>query len=271
MKTILSWCIVVSCAISSSEGGENRKGVRSTALGFAGTVLPGDAWAVIHNPAVLSLKPETRISAYMTPSLFGLRELRTVAFCGTFTLAGRTASAFIEQFGFDLYREFNGIVGFGSSIGTGLSGGVALEWRRVAIKGYGASDALIITAGCVVDLSRDIYLGFLGHNIFGATIGIERQRLAQTAAMGVSYKPLPSILIVLEAEKDVRFSLTMKAGLEIQAFENLVLRSGIEQNPDFVTTGFSVYYGSAEFGYAAFVHSQLGWTHQIEISVRLEK
>jgi hypothetical protein len=207
----------------------------------------------------------------MTPSLFGLRELRTIAFSGAFTLAGGTASACFEQFGFDLYREFNGILGFGSQIGAGLSGGVAMEWRRVAIKGYGASDALIITAGCVVDLAQDIYLGFVGHNIFGATIGIERQRLAQTAAMGISYKPLPSILMVLEAEKDVRYSLTMKAGLEVQAFENLVLRSGIEQDPDFVTAGFSVYYGSTEFGYAVFVHSQLGWTHQIEISVRLEK
>lgn len=271
MKHALCLFMMMFRPACTVEGGETGKGVRSSGLARAGVLLPGDPWAVVHNPAVLSLKPETRISASITPSLFGLKELKTMAFCGTFIVAGGIASACIEQFGFDLYREINGTLGFGSSIATGLSGGLAFEWRRVAVKGYGRSDALIATAGCVVDLAHDLHLGFAGHNIFGETIGIERQRLSQSTAMGISYKPLSSMLIVLEGEKDIRYSLTMKAGLEIQAFENLVLRSGIEHDPDLVTAGFSVLYDATEFGYAASVHPQLGWTHQIELSVRLEQ
>lgn len=267
MKQILCWFLAALC-IQQAKGGENGKGIRSIGLAGARAMLPGDPWALVNNPAVLSLAPEARISAFMTPSLFGLRELRTIALCGTFPVAGESASLSIEQFGFDLYREFGATLGLGRSIAKGISCGIAFEWRRTEIRRYGTSHGLIASGGWAVELTEELRMGFVGDNILGETIGIVRQRLPQKAAMGISYEPLSSMLIVVEGEKDTRYPLTTKIGLEIRAQENLLLRTGLAHDPNIVSCGLTIRYGGAEFGYAGYGHPQLGWTHQIEASVR---
>jgi hypothetical protein len=232
-------------------------------------MIPGDPWALVHNPSILSLTPETRVSAFMVPALFGIRELQTVSSCGTFSLAGGPVSLSVEQFGFDLYKEFCVTAGFGRTIAKGISGGLALEWRKTAIKGYGTSHSFVVAAGWVVELSEELHMGFAGDNILGETIGNLRQPLPQKVAMAISYQPLSDLLFVLEGEKDTKHPMTARTGLEFSALESLRLRMGVAHDPNIVSAGISIQYGGAEFGYAAFGHAQLGWTHCIEASMRL--
>ena len=262
--------LLIACTIAPLvEGGENGKGIRSIGLAGVRAMLPGDPWALVHNPAALARQPEIRISAFMMPALFGIKELRTIALCGSFSLAGEKVACGVEQFGFDLYRELSGTIGFGKVLANDLSAGFALEWRRTAIKGYGMSDALVVSAGWIVEVAEGLHMGFSGDNILGETIGVNREPLPQRAAMGISFEPLSYALFVLEGEKDIRHALTAKAALEIRLLDILSLRSGISHDPDIVSAGLSVRYETAEFGYAACGHAQLGWTHQIEVSVRL--
>jgi len=138
----------------------------------------------------------------------------------------------------------------------------------VSIEGYGRSDAMIVNVGCIVDLVSDMRMGFVANNVLGETIGVQRQRFPQIASVGISYTPLASVLIAVEVEKDPKYASTLKVGFEARTFEHLVLRFGLDRDPDLVTAGFSVNVDMAEFGYAAVVHPQLGTTHQVEVSLR---
>ncbi len=268
MKPILNWCVAVSLAMFTFEAGETGNGIRSTGLGFVVTVLPGDIWAVVHNAGGLPLVTQPSVSVTLTPALFGMKELRTTAICGNVSLEPVSVSLFLERFGFDLYKEFNCVLGFGALIESGVYAGCALNWRRVSIQGYGRSDAMLVNVGCIVDLVSDMRMGFVANNVLGETIGVQRQRFPQIASVGISYTPLASVLIAVEVEKDPKYASTLKVGFEARTFEHLVLRFGLDRDPDLVTAGFSVNVDMAEFGYAAVVHPQLGTTHQVEVSLR---
>src|SRR5512139_3823666 len=185
MKWMIWLLLVVPGVASRSDCGETGKGVRSAGLAGVRTLVPGDTWALVHNPAMLTMMPEPRISAFVMPALFGFKELRTLAVNGTFSVAGEAVSAGLEHFGFDLYNELGVRVGLGHAIADGLSAGLALELRRTAIKGYGRTHGILVTVGWFVRITEMLHLGFTGDNILGATIGVMRQPHPQEVAMGI--------------------------------------------------------------------------------------
>lgn len=267
MNRMVVLVIVVLGSATHTHCGENGKGVRSIGLAGVRTVLPGDSWAVAHNPAMLTMQVQPGISAFASPGLFGLKELRTVALNSSFSLAGVAVAAGFEHFGFDLYKELGIEVGVGHTIAEGLSVGLAVDLRSTTIKGYGRTYGVVVTAGWGVRIIEGLHIGFAGENILGETIGVIRQRLPQKAAMGVSYNPLPYLIVFLEGEKDVRHPLMARWALELLPLESIALRLGMANNPDIVSAGVSVRHESLEFGYAGFLHAQLGWTHQVEVTV----
>ncbi len=271
MKRMVLLLLVVVGAASRADCGENGKGVRSVGLSGVRTVLPGDAWALDHNPAMLTTQWKPRVSAFVAPGIFGLKELRTLALNGSFSFVGETVAAGLEHFGYDLYKELGIEIGLGHLIAEGLSVGLALELRTTAIKGYGRTQGLLVTAGWSVRITETLHMGFAGENLFGETIGITHQRLPQNAAMGICYNPIPHIMVFFEGEKDVRYPLALRAALELLLFESVALRSGIASNPDLVSAGVSIRHELLEFGYAGYFHAELGWTHQVEVSIEIAR
>lgn len=266
MKRILFIMIPVAIGLGAEGSGS---GTRAAALAGAGAMLPGDIWAVVHNPSGLTLSRGTTISAFMIPGQYGLRELRTVAVTAVFPVVGDSAGLCVKHFGFDLYREVRCAIGWGRHIARRLAVGVAVEWMRLAIRGYGTSNSLLCNIGCTINLVEGLEMGVAGKNVLGETIGRKRIPLPQAAAVGLSYQPAPDFLLVLEAEKDVRYVATFKSGVEIRLAECLTLRGGIANHPDKVSAGFSLRHSFVEFGYAAYSHVSLGWTHQVDISVEM--
>jgi len=72
-------------------------------------------------------------------------------------------------------------------------------------------------------------------------------------------------------EKDVRFPASVKMGIEQIVFSAIALQAGVANNPDKYSFGIAARYSIFEFGYAGYSHPDLGWTHQIELSFKLDQ
>lgn len=263
--------ILVFLRIELRAGGDhNGRGVRSVAMGTIGAVLTDDVWNVRHNPAGLASLSHTKGNLFFVPQQFGLQELKTVALAAGVPFSFGTVGVGIDQFGFSLYRELTASIAFAHVIDWGVAAGIALHLHRFSIERYGSSQTISFDLGLAAEPFPKTRLGFNARNIGAATIGKVKDPLPQVFHVGAATTPVEGFWIGVEAEKDIRFPTSVKVGIEQVVFEFLSLRVGVANNPEKLTAGFEVRYSLFDVGYAGYSHPFLGWTHQIEVGVRLE-
>jgi hypothetical protein len=246
----------------------NGRGTKAIAFANAFVALADNPWALSYNPAGLAQILTSEISTFYVPQQFGIPELKTIALSGACNVHPGTVGALVEQFGFELYRTTDIALGCGILVDTGISVGASFEVERVAIERYGVSHSTTFNVGFLGRPLHDLSIGFCFTNVTAARIGEIRERLPQHVMIGVCYAPFKEFCLITEMEKDVQFPLVMKVGLEHRFFEFLHLRCGVANNPDKFSAGVAVRYSTFEFGYAGYSHPDLGWSHQIEVSLR---
>jgi hypothetical protein len=246
----------------------NGRGTKAIALGNAFVAVADNAWAISYNPAGLSQTRNFQASAFFVPQQFGIPELRTTALAATIPLTFGSLGLAAGQFGFDLYRVNDISVGYGVNIDEHVSVGVAISATKTSIARYGSSVNGTLDLGLSGKILKDFFIGFAIQNVTASTIGQAHERLPQNALLGGAYRVSEGFLVVGELEKDTQYPLVLKAAIEQRFFNFLSLRCGIANNPDKFSTGISVEYSSLEFGYAGYSHSDLGWTHQIDLTVK---
>ena len=87
--------------------------------------------------------------------------------------------------------------------------------------------------------------------------------------MGVCYEITENSRLAVELEKDLRHPIIKRFGYEQKLLDILSVRLGISDNPDTFSCGLGLRASGFEFSYAGYSHPQLGWTHQVELSVSL--
>lgn len=264
----LGLLILLLSGTSFSGVESNGRGTKAIGLANAFAAVADNPWALSYNPAGLSTLKSIEISAFFIPQQFGMNELRTVALAGNIPTSFGTFAAGVSQFGFALYRETQLSLGFGAAVDWGASAGIAAHLTRISIDQYGAKHVGTVDVGLLAQLQDQVALGFSYKNLFGAGLS-PSERLPQSLSFGASYKPIPSVNVVVEMEKDIRYPLVIKAGAEQTFLDLLTLRAGVSNNPDKFSTGLGIRYGAFEFSYAGYSHAQLGWTHQLELIVRV--
>lgn len=266
MKALAIFAVIPFALLSAHEN--NGRGTKAIALANAFVACSDNAWAISYNPAGLAKLTSPQISAFFVPQQFGVPELRTVSMSGAYNTNVGTIAALVEQFGFDLYRTTEIGLGYGLSLDTMISVGATVNGERIAIGRYGAAQSFTLDIGFLGSPFANIDIGFCWKNVSASTIGINRERLPQYLLFGICYTPFDDFCLVSELEKDLRFPAVFKAGVEQRFFGFLSLRCGVANNPDKFSAGLAVQYSTFEFGYAGYSHPDLGWTHQIEISMR---
>ena len=104
-----------------------------------------------------------------------------------------------------------------------------------------------------------------------ATLGRIDEKMPQVYSLGACLSPFHDLQVSIEMEKDIRFPASIKMGIEQIVFGVLAFRAGTANNPDKYSIGIAARYSFFEFGYAGYSHPDLGWTHQIELSFKLNK
>ncbi|MBI4810680.1 MAG: hypothetical protein HY800_04425 [Ignavibacteriales bacterium] len=178
MWRIIIWSIVL---LQSCYAGFERTelGVRPFSLGSAYTGLADDIWAISYNTAGLSQLTSYQVSFYYSPQPFGLTELSTASAAAAIPLRFGVIGFSLRKFGFELYREYSGIVSYARSI-AGVHLGVNLNYHSVHIDNYGSDAALGVDLGVLVKSFDRISWGVFLKNINSPTIGSTREKLPQT-------------------------------------------------------------------------------------------
>jgi len=261
--------LAVYPVVAQSGFEKNGWGTRAIGLANAYVAIADDPWAVCYNPAGLTRISSLRLAAFLSPAQFGMSELRTVCASAALPTSLGTGGVVIDHFGYDLYSETSIGLAFGMSVNEWIAFGATAHINRLAIQGYGTSARFVFDAGGIASLTEDVRLGWCWKNITQSTIGMQSEQLPQILSMGVCYEITEHSRIAVELEKDVRYPIIKKFGYEQQFFDVLYARFGMSDNPDKFSCGLGIRLAECEFSYAGYSHSQLGWTHQVELSVLL--
>ncbi|HOV98775.1 MAG TPA: hypothetical protein PK595_04290 [Bacteroidota bacterium] len=245
------------------------RGTKSIALSNAFVAVADDPWTIFYNPAGLIQLSSIEAGAFIIPNQFGISELRTVSSAMALPLKYFSAGIAAEQFGFQLYREVEGRCAIAASIINSIGFGVSCNYHKLIIERYGSASVFSFDIGILASMTKNASLGFSAKNITGATVSHLNEKLPQIFSVGVAQRFSHGFLITVEAEKDIRYPYLIKAGIEHRIFNVLYLRCGINSQPKSYSLGGAVSFYWCSFGYACHSHPFLGYTHQVDIKVKL--
>jgi len=260
--------ILILWAVDLSAQFENTDvGARPTALGGAFTSLSDNSLAIFYNPAGLGQVKYREFSAFYSPAPFGLTDLSTAAISYSEPFSFGTIGAAFKTYGFDLYRENNFIVSYGNSYKKKIYYGANLNLYNLHIQNYNNATAFGIDIGAMAYIAKFLQWGFFGKNITGTKIGDSKEKIAQVYRTGFTFQPEDKIRVIGEIEKDVKYPLSVRGGLEYSVIDFLDLRFGVGSQPTNFSAGIGLNYNLFSFDYAFTKSEDLGFTHLGTVSV----
>ncbi len=242
-------------------------GLQTRHQGMGGTVAAHsmDAGTLLGNPAGLAQIASFQASVDYA-NLYGMRELNAAFFTTAIPTRFGTVGIGNSGFGNKLYREQTFAAGYAGSFGQSVWWGMAARYNYLSIEKYGSAGTVAIDAGLVARLTGRLHLGMLIRNINRAYIGQARDPLPHFLATGISYQPIPSLLLAMDVQKEVRSPVSIHAGAEFSLLKRLFLRAGFMTRPDHITFGCAFQFSRFIAGYAALLHHELGLTNQFSLS-----
>lgn len=242
---------------------------RADALGQATTARPA-AIGVQANPAARAALDRPTAVFYARQG-FGLAALRYGAAHVALPSRWGTASGGASTFGTDGYREVHLSAGYARGVQLGTArrfrGGATLRYHHTSITGYGGAGALALNLGLGVAVLRSLHLGVVATNVNGATL-VDEVPIPRTLAVGLYYRALRDVSVLVDVFKDVRFPATVRGGLEVRPVSPLFLRIGVSTVPVRFSGGAGVRLGPLSAQVAAEQHEALGWSPSASLRVR---
>jgi hypothetical protein len=246
-------------------------GARAVGLNGAYTSVSDNSLAIFYNPSGLGQMKFREFSVFYSPSPFGLKELSTASLTYAEPLKIGTFGIGIRTYGFDLYREIGISLSYGGNYKNRIYYGLNLNYYNLNIKDNYYSDNSAATysvdAGLMAYFTKFLRWGFFGRNISGSTIGTSKEKIPQVYRTGFSILPREDLNLIIEAEKDVRYPLSVRAGIEYDLMDYVDLRAGVGSEPSTFTAGIGFSYNLFQLDYAMYHSADLGLTHQGTLTV----
>ena len=251
-------------------------GARVLALGRAGAALGGEAWGHA-NPAAWAGLGETR-AALQASQAFGLSELRLGALSAALPTSLATVAVHARTYGFSERRETRVLVGAARplplSVTRRLDVGLAVGVETASTEGYASHTALLVHAGVQGDVLPGLRAGLAARNLLGLGLDdtADLRRSASTVpgvTVGVAYAPSDRATLVLDADQDLDFGLSVRAGAEVVPVDALALRAGVTTTPVRFTAGLGVRTGALRADLAVESHETLGLTPAVGLEIGL--
>lgn len=247
-------------------------GVRAQALGGASVAKGREAEVLLVNPALLSdLSGLTFTAFYSHP--FGIKELRLSSLSASASKAALALGAAVVDFGNALYRDrwYHLAISRNVLPQQRLAFGFGATFRHLRIAGYGDDGAMLFNLGTQLQLSRSLALGSAINNFLNAAIGQQREKLPRSVNLGLAYLPTATVTLQIDLYKQNNFPEEWRLGIEANPLPPLLLRTGIGTNPDRLTFGLALRLLTISLQFAAFSHTDLGWTQQFAVTLMPQK
>ncbi|MBK8981924.1 MAG: hypothetical protein IPM38_06275 [Ignavibacteria bacterium] len=265
----LAMMVIVLFSIKSSVAQfENTEtGARATGLNGAFTSLSNNSLAVFYNPSGLGQLKFREISVYYGPEIFGVSGLSQAALSYTEPTGLGVFGAGVKTFGFELYRELTFSLSYGNVIREKVFLGVNANYYDLSIKNYNSASAFGLDIGAMAYITDFMKWGFSAKNLSGSSIGISKEKIPQVYRTGFTFQPLSNLLMIIEAEKDVKYPLSFRSGFEYSVYDIADLRTGISTEPVSFSAGIGLNYNMFQIDYTVNNHQELGISHQGSVTL----
>lgn len=269
MKTLgLTMVISLFVLKSSLAQFENTDvGARATALNGAFTSLSNNSLAVFYNPSGLGQLKFREGSFFYNPSVLGVSEISTAAFTFAEPMKFGTLGLGVKTFGFDLYRETSFVLSYGNNFRNKIFYGLNLNLYNLKIQNYNSANSFGVDFGAMAYITGFLKWGFFAKNLSGAKIGESKQRINQVYKTGFTVQTGNDFSLILEFEKDVRYPLSFKSGLEYNVIDFIDFRAGIGTQPASFSAGVGINYDMFQIDYALLKYNELGITNQGSVTI----
>ncbi len=248
--------------------GQIKPGAKQISLSHSDIALASDAYALFSNPAGLAQQNWREISIYYSPSPFGINKLANgSAVYHEPTKFGSFAIGY-TNYGFELYKENTFYVSYSKRILSNFFLGITLSYKNISIKNYGNDNTFSIKIGGLAYLTNQLRFGFAVDNITRASLGSEDNQIPITFDFGMSYNLISELSINATLQKEVEMNSSIRIGIDYQIIKYLNLRIGAMNEPSSFSAGVGINYSIFEIDYALFNHQDLGFTHQIGVTLQ---
>ena len=152
-----------------------------------------------------------------------------------------------------------------SSLAVGYSFnlyGLNFPTKSVGGEDLGSANTFGLAVGVLGTLWGRTSFGFFMKNINNPKLGDpDAKDLPQWFTAGVRYSPYGGVNTLLELQKEDDEDLRACAGFEFEVAEYLVLRGGLQNEPNRLSAGFGTHWKMLRFDYSYTSHSTLPGSH----------
>lgn len=249
-------------------------GARVLGLGRAGVALGAEPWGHT-NPAARASLAERR-AALQASQAFGLSEVQLGALAAASPTPLGVLGVEARTYGFSERRETRVRVGLARPVALSatrrLDVGVAVGVESASTEGYGSETEILLDVGVQGRVLTGLRAGLSARNLLG--LGRSDTRDLQLSAatvpgltVGLAYTPSDRATLLLDADHDLDFGLSVRAGAEVRPLDALALRAGVSTEPVRFTAGVGLRGGPLRADLAVERHETLGLTPAFGIEI----
>ena len=263
MNRIIFLCLLL-VSFRLSAGDNPPLGARTQGMGGCGAALRNDFWGVQNNQAALA-ELETMQFGVFYETRFLLSELGMKAFAAGLPTRFGTFGLNVNSFGYSLYGESKAGLAYARKLGERFFMGVQLDYFSTRIgENYGSSSTIGGEIGIMAEPVKNLTIGL---HLFNPTrsrlSGNLVEHLPTIMRFGMSYKFSERVFVIGEAEKDIDYKASFRAGIEYRPMEEFYIRAGAASGPELVSMGFGVALKKFRLDVATSFHSVLGLSPSI--------
>lgn len=273
MRALAAAALFLLALAPSVDAQYAESGARILGLGRAGVALQGP-WGHT-NPAARASLLNRRI-ALQASQAYGLSELQLGALAAASPTPLGVLGLEARTYGFSERRETRVRLGYANAFDLSptrwIDVGVAVGVESASVEGYGSETAVLLDVGVQGRVLSGLRAGLAGRNLLalGRTDASDLEQSAATVpglTVGVAYSPSDRATVVLDADQDLDFGLSVRAGVEVLPIEALALRAGVSTEPVRFSAGAGFRSGSILADLAVERHESLGLTPAVGIEV----
>ncbi len=262
MKAFLI-CLTILC--SHAVYSQTRIGAPNEAMGNA-TSTTSNLWSAWHNPAgVSSLRQLSAAISYSTVQ--NIEGFNTVALAAVLPIKVGAFGLGVSRFGDGLFNQQQVNLSYGNRFGiTDL--GIRLSYYQYHFEGFGSKGVPVISFGGITTITDQFLIGAYIENLNQAKISdFQDERIPTIMQVGISYRPLESVAINVDVQKDIDFKASVLVGLSYAVIDNLTIRSGFNTSPSRQFFGLDFIPNNIKgiLSYSLSHQQILGYSHQVSI------
>lgn len=244
-------------------------GSRTAAMGNSSVSIV-DSWSVLNNQGALGFETDYWIGAHFE-SRYMVKELSNSSVAGLVPVRPGAIGVALSNMGYSGYSETFASLAYGMMLTPELSAGVGLNYHRMAIAGeYGNASAFSAALGLLYKPTPSLTVGANVFNPTRASLG-DNAGIPVTLRAGVSYSFSQMFLLSAEVEDNTDTDPVAKFGVEFLPIDALALRIGVSSQPVALSFGLGYTFKRVCFDLAFSHHEVLGYTPFVSVSYRFGK